>query len=865
MKKIVLLFIGIGLSYLSFGQILVSEDFTGAFPPSGWAIDAHAANWKSSGTTNAGGTAPEADFHYSPVFDEVSRLMSPVVNTSGMTSAPLVFKHAINWYQGSFTVGVATRSGSGPWTSVWETNVTAIMPATVKTITIQNADIGQPDFQFCFYFSGNSDNIDDWFIDDVEFGVAVDHDISVSDIPIKNFYAVNEPIAVKSVVENKGTSVATFDVKCEIFDPSNVSQFSNTKTVTALASGNTSQVVFDPFPLALENAAYRVKITSLLTGDQNVSNDTMTKSVHTLTGDQIYLENFGAGIMPPPEWSIEDGLENWSIQTTSNAGGTSPEARFYFTPLFEGVSRLVSPVVNTTGKSGLLLTFKQVAYLYANNYHIGVATRSGGGAWTSVWDTDVTVELPQEVREVYIFSSDVGAADFQYCFYYSGNSDNTDGWYIDDAMLTTALAHDAGVNSINGSASFTAGDSYAASAEVQNKGIQPETYDVVLNIKTLSGSTLFTNTKSITQTPGEVSTVTFDNYTLADPDQLYVVSVSTLLSGDQEPSNNSKEKDVNTYTAIKDNVLMEVGTGTWCYYCPGSALGAEDLLANGCKVAVVEYHGGDSYENPMSNERVNNYYGITGFPSAIFDGLSWYVGGDHTVSNYTNYLPLYINQLNVKTPAKLQVVATSLGGGSYQFDLTAQKLAPLRNQNLKLFLAVTESHIEEAWQGQSELNSVFRTMLPDANGASIDLVNNTSVTSTQTLTLDPSWVSSELEFIAWIQDIDTKQVMNTTKFSFVNLGLNHAGNEIKANVYPNPFTVSTEINFTLNETSVVKVAVYDNLGRLISVLHDGSLAARNCSFSWNGLDKSGNPMPSGLYNCILQCGGKSSSFKLMKN
>jgi hypothetical protein len=40
-------------------------------------------------------------------------------------------------------------------------------------------------------------------------------------------------------------------------------------------------------------------------------------------------------------------------------------------------------------------------------------------------------------------------------------------------------------------------------------------------------------------------------------------------------------------------VVMEVGTGTWCTYCPGAAMGADDLLANGKLVAVVENHNGD--------------------------------------------------------------------------------------------------------------------------------------------------------------------------------------------------------------------------------------------------------------------------------
>ena len=43
----------------------------------------------------------------------------------------------------------------------------------------------------------------------------------------------------------------------------------------------------------------------------------------------------------------------------------------------------------------------------------------------------------------------------------------------------------------------------------------------------------------------------------------------------------------------RENVVVEIATGTWCQYCPGAAMGADDLISNGHDVAVIEYHGGD--------------------------------------------------------------------------------------------------------------------------------------------------------------------------------------------------------------------------------------------------------------------------------
>lgn len=85
-------------------------------------------------------------------------------------------------------------------------------------------------------------------------------------------------------------------------------------------------------------------------------------------------------------------------------------------------------------------------------------------------------------------------------------------------------------------------------------------------------------------------------------------------------------------------VVVEIGTGTWCQYCPGAAMGADDLIANGYDVAIIENHNGDPYANNYSNAR-NNYYGVPGFPTAYFDGLNSVVGGSNTESMYPYYFP----------------------------------------------------------------------------------------------------------------------------------------------------------------------------------------------------------------------------------
>ena len=66
----------------------------------------------------------------------------------------------------------------------------------------------------------------------------------------------------------------------------------------------------------------------------------------------------------------------------------------------------------------------------------------------------------------------------------------------------------------------------------------------------------------------------------------------------------------------RNYVLVEIATGTWCGYCPGAALGADDLIENGHAVAIIENHYNDAFETTDSYERCVSYYGTTGYPNS---------------------------------------------------------------------------------------------------------------------------------------------------------------------------------------------------------------------------------------------------------
>ena len=866
MRNLFLLFCFMGLTFISTAQTLINEHFNGpGFPPAGWTTEGTGNHWVAKTTNNAGGLAPEAEFYWSPAATEVWRLVSIPVNTTGALKLNLEFKQTVDWYQATFKIGVATRVGTGAWTSAWELTVSGDVTAETKSIIIQNANVGQNNFEFCFYFDGNTDNLNAWDMDDVMLSFVKDHDVKAASLPIKSFFSLNEPFIATAIVKNVGANTESFPVKCVVIDPANVVVYSNTKNITGLQISAEQTVTFDPFTLTTPSNNYTVRLTTMLSGDQNPDNDTLSTMMHTLKSQDLLYENFEKGVwLPYGGWTIDAHPECWSSPYTNFAAGVAPEAKFNFTPSFVGISRFVSPSVNTTGKTGLVLKFKNYLSWYSNSLTIGVATRHAGGAWNVAWQETVTGELPAEDKELYIFNGDVGSADFQFCLYFDGDSYDLNNWNFDNILLSSPLAHDVKAKSISGDASFTPGFSYSTTGEVQNAGLNPESFSVLCRISDFTGTQLFSNTKNVANVaPGAIQSVTFDPYILATPNNLCKVEIITQLTGDMDSSNDTTGKLINTYTNVKSNVLVETGTGTWCQFCPGSAKGIEDLLVNGKDITAIEYHSGDSYENPASTDRIS-YYGITGFPTAVFDGTSSYVGGDHTVSMYPFYLPLYDAQMNVKTPVLLEI-GVMPNGPSYNLNVKAVKLGPMLNQNLKLFIAVTESNIQEAWQGMSELDYVERAMLPDQGGTAIDLVNNSQVVVSQIFTPGSSWSLNNLEFSAWIQDPATKEIINCMKFPFTMVGLNEKGNNNPVRIYPNPVTDNSRITFSLFDTRLVNIQILDVFGKVVKTLFDGQLYAGNQAFAWNGTCDGGNLLPNGIYFCRVQKGNEISSVKVIVN
>lgn len=81
--------------------------------------------------------------------------------------------------------------------------------------------------------------------------------------------------------------------------------------------------------------------------------------------------------------------------------------------------------------------------------------------------------------------------------------------------------------------------------------------------------------------------------------------------------------------------------------------------------------------------------------------------------------------------------------------------------------------------------------------------------------------------------------------------------------YPNPFNPETEIAFTLGQSGVTELVIYNVMGQQIRQLLIGDLPAGAHSIRWDGTDASGSPVASGVYFYRLSAGTWNQTRKML--
>jgi hypothetical protein len=81
--------------------------------------------------------------------------------------------------------------------------------------------------------------------------------------------------------------------------------------------------------------------------------------------------------------------------------------------------------------------------------------------------------------------------------------------------------------------------------------------------------------------------------------------------------------------------------------------------------------------------------------------------------------------------------------------------------------------------------------------------------------------------------------------------------------YPNPFNPLTKIDFSLPKTGRVVITIYNLLGQEVTTLINERLDYGYHTVTWQGMDRMGRPVGSGVYFSELKAAGNRKTRKMI--
>lgn len=574
---------------------------------------------------------------------------------------------------------------------------------------------------------------------------------------------------------------------------------------------------------------------------------------------QVYLsEDFGDGVMPPADWSIENLQGQWSISSTNNSGGTAPEAKFHYTS-GTVTTRLISHTIDLAGLTSVMLSFNHFYDWYANPAPaVGVATRSGGSEWNTVWEVVPTANTGPENKFIEIINADVGASDFQFCFFLTGNMLNLDFWYLDDILLYNAFETDAMLSEVHLPEYAANGAEVTITGNVKNIGSEIiNSLDVVYRID--GGDEVFYPVTGLILAPGQ-------NYSFSHPTLMVLtepgsheveVNIVNVNGGEDDfPANNIITKNVWVVPFIPARrVFCEEATGTWCGQCVRGICFMNYMAETypDTWIGAAVHNNDPMVCAPWDAALPDIIPNFSGFPCGTVDRA----GNDHW--DPSDFETAYLLRINTISPATLDIINYVYDSETrlVEFDLSSEFLADI-NHDLRFAAVIIEDSVWGTGSGYNQVNSYFgggygpmcgfeslpamvpaalmhydhvgRAILDTPFGTEGSLPSPISAGSVHTYhysyTLPDEWIYEKLSFVGLLINMSSGEILNATGVIGATVGVEEPEIQHQTlKIYPNPVRNTVNISFTIDQPGPVNFEIYNQLGNSIYKSRDYNMGA----------------------------------------
>ncbi len=479
-----------------------------------------------------------------------------------------------------------------------------------------------------------------------------------------------------------------------------------------------------------------------------------------LLAQVVLNETFSGGVMPPAGWTIDAQTSNWSVSSTSNAGGSAPEAKMTWSPEFNTTTRLISPEIDLTGASLVLVQFRHMIDHYSGSYQIGIATRTNGGTWTQAWNRTITSGVSAEQVSVPLSDENTGNPGFQFCIFFSGSSYNLNDWFIDDITLTIPANTDAAVTHIATPTYFVG--PHDVTATVTNLGINAinsfklnwQVDDNDIHTEQRSGQNI--------QLGGSVSLSFQDQVELSAGAynlKVWVSDVNGATGADDAPGNDTLAKVIRIpVQTVPRKPFFEEFTSSTCGPCASfnNSVLNPFINQNGDEIVLVKYQmnwpgSGDPYYTAEGGSR-RTYYGVNAVPMLFVDGKNVATSSAGVNTAFNN---------SIDNIAFVDIAGHyTIDGTTVSIDASVTSYTDIDNATLHVVIFEGITTENKRTNGETEFHHVMMRLLPDGNGTAASLVTNQPLQINHEVDMTGTNVEemSDLFVAIFLQDNQSKEV-----------------------------------------------------------------------------------------------------------
>ncbi|MFC2107273.1 T9SS type A sorting domain-containing protein [Bacteroidota bacterium] len=559
----------------------------------------------------------------------------------------------------------------------------------------------------------------------------------------------------------------------------------------------------------------------------------------------ILVENFDSDQIPQ-SWTINQYTENWEVKPSIRAGGNPNELRLSSEPYFDDTARIISPAFDLSAYPNVYLKFR---YLLDQNdtavCSFGVATRINFGAWETIWQASNPIGPVGPSEEyVYIDSGSGSPTDFQFCFYYIGESTEINNWFIDNVVLFNQYEDDLELASIN-MPGYGIEKEYSVYGRITNVGYNQIT-SAGLNYAIDDGIIISKTLNNLDLEFSESFNFSFDDQVFLGSGEHFLkmwISDVNYLNNDDNQNNDSLDKTINIAGAsVQRLMLFEEFASSTCISCANfnNNLLHPLLQANSSKYALIKYPmnfplPGDPYYFQDIEVRKDSY-GRATIPYLTTDG------GMGVMSQ---------NQFDIRynKPALVDIESVAHISGN-QIAVTAEIEPFINIQDAVVYIAVTEKTTYGNVQnnGETEFYNILMAMLPSMDGISITANAGEIIQISETKDLSGTHIEEidDLEVVVYLQDNITKEVFQSS-ISDITVSTEEM-NSLSENIriYPNPFYNFLNIEIDVEKEEDYSIIIRDINGQVLKQINKHFTQGFN-PLRWNANDLNNMKVGPGIY------------------